>query len=438
VDCSDHEVNIKILLDGAIAAGELEGDERSRVLEEAALPVELAVLDNNARQALALSLAERHSTSYPEEYARFIRHLEREQLLDRRADAIPTDDELRERALRQQPLTRPELATLLSYAKIELEANLRVGQIVPGGLFLRYMANTFPGARLERLAGARQRHPLANEIICTRAANEVVDHLGPTFVHRLSECVGCSPLDVVTAYTAIAAIFDLPARWDAVEAAGADAATQFSILLDLLRLGRAATRWLARRHRGDLDADALDRRYRALVRDLAGADAQRFLSDTERERREACVRQLIDAGVTREVAEANALAPVLVPALPIADAVHDLGVGLEPVVEAFAAAGARLGIGRLAAQMAEVQVAGHWQFMERDTLQDDLTTIQMTITRDIVKDGGWERWQETNQRFHEAFAATLGPGLATGEDLAHAAMLVHRLQDQMPMLEPAG
>ncbi|MDA1074042.1 MAG: NAD-glutamate dehydrogenase, partial [Proteobacteria bacterium] len=249
VDCSDHEVNIKILLDNAIAQGELAPAERNQVLAAATADVELAVLDNNNKQAQALSLACRQAAHHPEAFGRFIRHLERVGLLNRRDDGIATDEDLAERTLRNQTLTRPELAVLMSYAKIELKAQLSGTTLQNVPAYARFMRNTFPGDLHTRFHRASISHQLASEITCTRVANEIIDYLGMTFVHGIMETIGCKAADVVNAYVVAGEVLRLPERREEVEASATNSAMQIGLLQELASLGHRVTRWLLRRHR---------------------------------------------------------------------------------------------------------------------------------------------------------------------------------------------
>jgi glutamate dehydrogenase len=182
VDCSDHEVNLKILLNQLVSDGDLTMKQRNQLPIEMTESVASLVLTNNFRQAQALSISERHSRDRLPEYQRFISRMETEQRLDRTLEGVPSDDVLTER----KALTRPELAVLLSYAKTHIKERLIRSSIHADAVISETVLEEFSPVIRERHAVAARKHRLYREIVATIVANDVVHHLGISSLVHLS------------------------------------------------------------------------------------------------------------------------------------------------------------------------------------------------------------------------------------------------------------
>ncbi|MEM9056682.1 MAG: NAD-glutamate dehydrogenase domain-containing protein, partial [Pseudomonadota bacterium] len=120
VDCSDREVNIKILLNVVSHARKLSRVRRDKLLAGMTDEVDALVLRDNYLQTQAISMMENHAAERLNEHSHLMRQLETSGELDRALEFLPDDEELEERARRKLGLTRPELAVVLSYSKISL------------------------------------------------------------------------------------------------------------------------------------------------------------------------------------------------------------------------------------------------------------------------------------------------------------------------------
>jgi glutamate dehydrogenase len=217
VNCSDQEVNIKIVLAPAVVSGRLEAEERDRLLVSMTDDVAAACLANNYQQSLALSLAERHSPSNLAELGRLMQVLEARALIDRKLEALPSAEELIRRQAAGAGLTRPELAVLLSFAKIGLSADLIASRAPdePGceALLIGY----FPPALRHRFSSEIGSHRLRREIIVTTLVNSLINRGGPAIAVRLADETGREPGDVALAYLAAAEVFDIAGLWQAID-----------------------------------------------------------------------------------------------------------------------------------------------------------------------------------------------------------------------------
>ena len=234
VDCSDHEVNIKILLDAIVADGDLTEKQRNALLAEMADDVAALVLRDNYEQAQAISRSAALAGSMVEVHERYIRSLEQSGQLNRELEFLPSDEELAERRAAGGGLATPEFAILLSYTKIALVGGApRLGPAGRSGV--RGGAGALlPAPCCASASGAAcARHPLRREIIVTRVANDVVNHAGTTFVYRLGDETGAAPADTIRAYTAAREVFGLRDLWAEIEALDGqvDTGTQVEMML---------------------------------------------------------------------------------------------------------------------------------------------------------------------------------------------------------------
>ncbi|HYL51631.1 MAG TPA: NAD-glutamate dehydrogenase domain-containing protein, partial [Acidimicrobiia bacterium] len=217
VDTSDREVNLKILLDGAVRAREISEEGRNKLLERMTDDVAALVLRDNYRQNRALDNAQAQSPEMEEVHARFIRMLEAGKHLDRAVERLPTDEQLADRHHAGLGLTTPELAVLLAYAKIELEEALLGTDLPDDPDFLPELERSFPTAVRERCPERIHSHPLRREITSTVLVNGLVNRAGMTFAFRLREETGATVPDIVRAHEAARAIFDQDALWREIE-----------------------------------------------------------------------------------------------------------------------------------------------------------------------------------------------------------------------------
>ena len=301
VNCSDHEVNIKILLHGAIDDGSLAAADRDALLALMRDAVGDRVIEANRAQALALSLEHHDAPHLLDGHVAVIRTLEARGVLDRELEGLPGDEELADRRGAGLGLTQPELAVLLAYAKMTLRDEL-VASAAPEDPWLsRELAGAFPSPLPERYGDAMRAHRLRREIVATRLTNRLVDRGGIGHALRLHDDVGATVGDIARA-TAIAwEVHALDALWDDVEALGdeAPAAPLAEVLLEAQRLATRATRWVLLNRRGRWTSHRPWRRSARTCarcrgccrRSCTAPGARRSRSASRRGRRRACPRR---------------------------------------------------------------------------------------------------------------------------------------------------
>ncbi|MEQ8485948.1 MAG: NAD-glutamate dehydrogenase [Pseudomonadales bacterium] len=405
VDCSDHEVNIKIALDRLVMEGDLTAKHRNELLREMADEVAELVLTNNFRQAQLLSLAARQVRDHPMEYQRFIGLMEAQEQLDRTLEGLPTDELLQERVARGELLTRPELAVLMAFAKTHIKNALNRSSIADDADVRPCIYEPFPRLLETRHGAAIDAHRLAAQIVATQLANDVVHHMGITFVTHLMEFVGASVEDTVRAYLVAAECFGLRERFRQIEALpGVDAHTRLEALEELVWLGRRATRWLLRHERGNLHVGALVARYRNAIEALRG-ERDALSSASVQARRQQRLQRLLDHGVPADTADQLTGSADLSSALTVIAAAHASGVEPAELLCTYADLGRELDFPWLVDRLAAFPPTSYWQVIERDSLIDDLVMERGRLAAQVQQQGGGDvaAWLAGRTAFADAW-----------------------------------
>ncbi len=397
VDTSDHEVNIKILLDAAVAAGDLTVKQRNALLHGTADAVAELVLADNYLQGLALSLAEAQGTERLDQQLRIMRALERAGELDRAVEFLPGDEELAARAAAGHGLTRPELAVLMAYVKNAMAHELAASDLADDPQLERDLLAYFPPALVERFRAAIPTHRLRREIIATVAANDLVNRGGVTFASQMRERTGRGAGDVTRAYMVVKQVFDLETLWQAVSRLDnkVPAQTQTEMLLAGNRLLERATAWFLRGG-GPLDIEAQIDAFRPGVEALADHISE-ILPAPQRAELARRADLLVQRGVPSEPALMAARLDFLVSAVDIVRLGLGSGMGIVDIGRGFYAVGARFRLDalRMAARRLKSETA--WQKVAVDALQEDFYAHQADFTAKAIADGGdFRSWLEAN------------------------------------------
>ncbi|HTC81033.1 MAG TPA: NAD-glutamate dehydrogenase domain-containing protein, partial [Acidimicrobiia bacterium] len=386
VDCSDHEVNIKILLDTVVADGEMTVRQRDRILAEMTGEVAAMVLRDNYDQTGALATARAQAAPMVDVHARYLRKLESEGSLDRAIEFLPTDEVLAQRRSAGTGLTSPEFALLLAYTKLDVSSRLLASDACEDPWFERELAAYFPTPlRDERFASARARHPLRREIIATRVTNLLVDRAGTSFIHRLTEETGASVPELARAHAASCEIFGLEELWSAVEALDnvVPAATQIDMMLPIRRLAERASRWLVRHGPKPLDVAAAMGAFGPGAARLAGL-LPALLSAADREAGEVKAAGWVEAGAGKDLAARVAALDALVPALDVVQVAGD-GQALGDVAAVYFALGTRLELDWVRDRIAALPRDDRWQALARSALGDDYARERAALTAEVLR-----------------------------------------------------
>jgi glutamate dehydrogenase len=381
VDCSDHEVNIKILLNLVAAERSLAETARNKLLAEMTDEVGELVLRDNYMQAQAISIAEAQAVERINEYAYLIRTLEKSGELNRAIEFLPSEDEFSERHKAGHGLTRPELAVLLSYSKIAIYNSLLAGDVAEDPYLANELENYFPLPLQKRYRELMPKHRLRREIICTAVTNNVVNRMGSTFMHRMQEETGADASTVARAYTIAWESMDMGSVWSAIEALDnrVPDRVQVAMAVQTSRLLKHLTRWLIDHMSERLDIAATVPLYKAgiatLIKHFPGV-----LNEALVETFNGSVAEHVKAGVPEELARNIAAVSPLYAGLDIVDVARDSRLPVEVVARVYFHIGRELGLEWLRGRIESLAVDGHWQAVARGTLRDDLYAQQRTLT----------------------------------------------------------
>lgn len=389
VDCSDHEVNIKILLNDIVARGDLTEKQRNRLLASMTDTVSEMVLENNYYQTQSISLAEKESLTRVMEYRRMINAMESSGRLNRELEFIPSDEELSDRAAEGQSLTRPELAVLNCYVKVQLKEALAVDEIANNSYLSSWVEKAFPKQLLKKYKQQIHSHILRKEIIATQLANDMVDNMGITFCHRLMEATGESAPEIALAYVTARDVFQFDAFQAQVEAFDHKVAAedQLSLLISMMRRVRRGTRWFLRNRRGHLNPEKDVALFESQVTKAIAATPH-VLSEDEKETWDNKCEHFESLGLNKATANVMSMQGYLFSGLGVSEAALQSNMDIQKNVGMHHLLGDKLGLYWFAHAVTEVKVENHWQAMARESFIDDIDKVLRVMTVSLLKLAG--------------------------------------------------
>ncbi|MHC9085210.1 NAD-glutamate dehydrogenase [Luteimonas sp. RIT-PG2_3] len=384
VDTSDHEVNIKILLNSQVQTGKLTLPARNKLLASMTDEVADLVLWDNYRQNQALSLMERMSLTRLGSKQHFISTLESQGLLDRQIEYLPSDAEIAERKLRGQGLTRPELAVLLSYSKLVAFDQLLASDVPEDPYLSKELHRYFPQPLQQKYAKAMEQLRLKREIIATAVTNTMINRMGATFMLRMQEDSGRSPGEVAKAFTITRETLEARVLWLQIDAL--DGKVPESVQVDALQviwnLQRSFTRWLLSRPGAIPDITTAVERYHDGFRDIRGADG--ILPDSLRPTYEASLQSWKDKGLPDDLGAELAALPYLEPACDIIELAAERKQKPLEVAKLHYRVGEALRLPWLVEQIDALVVDGRWHAVARGVLRDELSTQLRALVNQVI------------------------------------------------------
>jgi glutamate dehydrogenase len=385
VDTSDHEVNIKILLDRVVHRGELSTEQRNELLASMTDEVAELVLADNHAQNLALANAEAQAPALLHVHEDWMRTLERRGLLKRDLEALPTRREVAARVERGDGLTGPELSVLMAYTKIVLADELLTSDLAEDPFLRGDLFAYFPSRMRQDYRAQMEEHPLRPDIVVTQIVNQLVNGAGMTYTHRLGGETGASVRDLTLAQFLSREIFGSQAINDQIETFDnqLDAALQTRMRIEVRTLVERVSRWLVNNRRLPLDSESVvaefevvaERVTAALPSVMEGAELTAFEN-----RRDV----LVKAGVPQDLAVRVAVCP---PAYMVVGIVQNAArAGADPidVARLHFAIGEVLGLPALVTRILALPRHDRWQTMARATLRDDLHTVHAQLTAQVL------------------------------------------------------
>lgn len=381
VDCSDHEVNIKILLNEVLAAGDLTEKQRNQRLEAMTDEVAQLVLHNNYRQTQAISLASSDAIRRNAEYRRVMSVWQSEGRLNRKLEFLPDEETLAERQAQGQGLTRPELAVLISYAKVILKNDLAEADLADDDYIARFAFRAFPKPLQNDFPQWIERHRLRGELVATQVANDLVNTMGLSFAQRLLDSTGVGAGDMAKAYVIARDIYQLDDTWSALESLDyqVSAEVQMELMKTLMRRVRRASRWFLRNRRSHLDPLTEIQQFLPLVEEVIQALPDQ-LTGAALEDWEDQVACLTEAGVPEALLHRVATPGHLYSGLSVAEASRHTEMPLMSVLRLYLSINEQLQLHEFARQISDAAVENYWQAMARETYLDDLESQLRSLT----------------------------------------------------------
>lgn len=413
VDCSDYEVNIKILLQAPVKRGDLPLEERNELLRSLSDEVTRKVVSRNRSQSKILSLGVRRSRRNIDYYRGLISSLEAEGVLDREAEFLPDDESLSKRGSMKVGLTRPESAILIAYVKNSLCKTIYESSLPDEPFLQRYLFSYFPRVIVERFPQDTANHPLAREIIAKQIANSLVERVGSSFVYRIAEETGAPQVDIIAAFLASDAI--LNAEGLSRELQVMDRANTTNVylksLLTLTWALDAMTRWFLERRNINLTWSEIIDRYRGPVATLLD-ETENVFTAVELRRFEESYNQLVLNAVPKNLARAVAAIVYTTSYLDIADISTTGALDVLSVARLYGQLAAEFQITRLLEQTLEIEPADRWEALAVRALTAQLRSSIGELTKSVIAEtsevstDGVNRYldarKETVQRFRHS------------------------------------
>ncbi|HET8821428.1 MAG TPA: NAD-glutamate dehydrogenase [Thermoleophilaceae bacterium] len=389
VDCSDREVNIKILLDTVVEAGDLTEKQRNGLLVEMTDDVAALVLQDNYEQAETLSLAVTNAASMVDVHQRFLRFLESRRSLNRELEALPDDEEIDERKRADGGLTRPEFAALLAHSKIDLHEALLDSDVPEDPYLSDELERYFPAPLPERFGEQIRSHRLARQIVATQVVNNMLHGGGTTFAFRLHEETGAPASQIARAYACAREIFEMRPLWAEIEALDnrCDASVQIELLLEGRKLVERASRWLLGNRPRQLDIASTVEHFRPGAM-LLYASVARLLSPEDAQPLARYADELRERGVPEDLAARVAALATMFATLDIVTVSDETGLRVDAVGAVHFRLGHRLGLHWLRDRVVALPRDNRWRARARAALRDDIYAIHRALTTDVLRSAG--------------------------------------------------
>jgi len=385
VDCSDHEVNIKILLGDVVGAGDMTRKQRDNLLVEMTDEVGDLVLRDNYLQSQSISVTNSLGAHLLDRLARFMRTLEKAGRLDRAIEYLPDDETIAERLAAGIGLVRPEISVLLSYSKIALYDEMLSSDLPDDPYVARDLARYFPKPLREKFKNQIAGHRLRREIVATVATNDIVNRAGITFIHEVKEKSGMSSADVARAYMISREVFGMRALYAQIEALDnqVPAAVQTSMLTECGRLIERGTVWFLRHADRPINIQNEVEAFAEEINRIA-ENLQNVLQDSDREGLSARSSQLTASGVPDSLAQRIAALPLLYAACDIVRIARGASQGGLDVGKAYFAVGSRFGFDWLRRAAGRLPSDSAWDKLAVTAIVDDLYGHQGDLTSRVV------------------------------------------------------
>lgn len=386
VDCSDHEVNLKILLHDVINEGKLTMNARNKLLHSLTEEIAHLVLEDNYNQALALSFAAYYAKEELMSHAEYIKTLSQQKILNRKVEFLPIDKEIVERKVSGDGLTRPELAILLAYTKIHLKSEILKSKLPEDETVEHLVQYAFPEQIRKKYQKEMNRHQLKRHIIATQLANDIVNHTGINFVYQTQTETGATIEEIIRAYFIVSHIFETHLLQKFVEEYDFKISLdeQFQMIANLRHLIKLSIRWFLQENNVVGNLKEIIEKYTCYIQtlekiipDLMGGETKEYLNQlTER---------FLESGLPRKIARKIAAYRAIYTSLNIIKVANVNNFDIFTTAKMYFASGEELNLLWFRDQIAADIREGHWNNLARLALRNELDTAQRTITVAILR-----------------------------------------------------
>ncbi len=422
VDCSDHEVNIKILANAVVASDDMTIKQRDQLLESMTDDVAAHVLRDNYLQTQCIDLCAVDGPLAFNEQSRFMQYLENIGKLDRNIEYLPDAEEIADRMINDKALVRPEIAVLVSYSKMVMFDELLNSDFTEDASLETVLMGYFPAALKNAHSEQILNHRLRPEIIATIVTNDVVNRLGPTFVFRMQQELNATSSDVATAFVIVREIFDLPAIWTSIESLDnrIDADEQYRMQILVRGLVERATHWLIRARRTNNTIAELIEHFKPgldeLVTSMPGC-----LSAAENETLDQRVAHFMKAGAPEDTAIAVARVVPLSSSLDIVEVARSSEQPVADIAAMYFALGQYLELSWLRERIGTLVASSHWHKLATAELRGDLHYQQRHLCAEVASatdvdlsaDERVQQWSDRNRLASDQYRALISELKAT-------------------------
>lgn len=382
VDCSDHEVNIKILIDKAIADGDFKAADRSKLLAEMTDDVGRLVLRDNYLQTQLLSYETTlRAVPSADAHWRMMKGFEKQGMLDRAVEFLPSDDDMLTRIKNNKGLTRPELSVLMAYAKMDLYNNLLKSTLPDEEGLDDYLFDYFPKVLQTKFKTHIKQHRLRREIIATCIANELINRMGLSFIYRLRDETGYQDDVIARAFVLAKRLYGFDDEWTGIESldGSVPALAQLKMFDTIRRLCEHVCLWFLRHGNTPLNIAHEAEQYAALIANMVEVLPQHF-SRTMHTRHTRHKKAWLKDGLDEKTADHMALAPSIYALQDIARATLETKQPFALVMATHFLMGEKLGMEQLHNQSKAMPSANYWQRVASQTIIDSLYSFQAQAT----------------------------------------------------------
>lgn len=416
VSCSDKEVNIKILLNQIVKAGDLTEKQRNALLVEMTGEVSQLVLRENYLQPRSISLTHAQAIRIMELHRRYMSELERMGKLDRDLEFLPSEKILVERKALDKALTTPEISVLICYSKIVLKELILASDIPEEPFLNSLLINAFPKPLQKAYREEMQQHPLRREIIATQVCNLIVDETGFSFVHRLQDETGATVPAIVRAYMIARKVLNMEGIWKQIEALDGQVSVeqQHHMLMTYVRLIRRVTRWFLRSNRTRIDMEEAVKIYSNGVAELKNA-MPNILTEGNRKLYDNLYDEFMKKEIPNALAHELTITRGLFAAMDIIEIAQELDVTVSEVAKMYFGIGEFLDLNWIRTQVIVHPTDNHWETLSREALRDDLDWQQRLLTDGVVRVSGdgipllerFEHWSKQHERLVDRWRSVL-------------------------------